>query len=98
MRTPFSSPQARVAAGTLGMRLFLLSLGVLFGATLIGYISIRLMAIHEPLAAPPPPKLPPHGAVTVPVDAPLASPSRPLPVHIGPVVTLAEMRAWGKIV
>jgi len=52
VRTPFSSPQARVAAGTLGMRLFLLSLGVLFGATVIGYISIRLMAIHEPLDLP----------------------------------------------
>ena len=34
------------------MRLFLLSLGVLFGATVIGYISIRLMAIHEPLDLP----------------------------------------------
>ena len=53
MRTPFSSPQARIAAGTLGMRLFLLSLGILFGATVIGYISIRLLAIHEPLDLPP---------------------------------------------
>ncbi len=35
------------------MRLFLLSLGVLFGATVIGYISIRLLAIHEPVDLPP---------------------------------------------
>ncbi len=35
------------------MRLFLLSLGILFGATVIGYISIRLLAIHEPLDLPP---------------------------------------------
>ncbi len=35
------------------MRLFLLSLGILFGATVIGYISIRLLAIHQPLDLPP---------------------------------------------
>ncbi len=35
------------------MRLFLLSLGVLFGAAVIGYVSIRVLAVHAPLDLPP---------------------------------------------
>ncbi len=50
--SPFSSRQARVAAGTLGMRLFLLSLGVLFGASVIGYVAIRVLAIGHALELP----------------------------------------------
>ena len=42
-----------MAAGTLGMRLFLVSLGVLFGTSVIGYVAIRVMAVHEPLDLPP---------------------------------------------
>ncbi len=55
-RSPFSSPKAEVAAGTLGMRLFLLSLAVLFGASIIGYVSIRVLAINDPLDMPPLPR------------------------------------------
>lgn len=35
------------------MRLFLLSLGILFGASVIGYVSIRVLAIRAPLDLPP---------------------------------------------
>lgn len=55
-RSPFSSPKAEVVAGTLGMRLFLTSLAVLFGASLIGYVSIRILAIREPVDMPPLPR------------------------------------------
>ncbi len=54
--TPFADPLARQAAGTVGMRLFLVSLGVLFGASVIGYVSIRLLAIRGPLDVPPLPR------------------------------------------
>ncbi len=54
--TPFADPRARLAAGTVGMRLFLLSLGVLFCASVIGYVSIRLLAIRGPLDVPPLPR------------------------------------------
>ena len=40
----------------MGMRLFLLSLGVLFAASVIGYVSIRLLVIGEPPALPPLPR------------------------------------------
>ena len=38
--TPFSDPRARFRAGRFGMRLFLFSLGMLFGASLLGYVVI----------------------------------------------------------
>ncbi len=38
------------------MRLFLLSLGVLFATAVIGYVSIRVLAVHEPLDLPPLPR------------------------------------------
>ncbi len=41
-RTPFADRRARVAAGTHGLRLFLVSLGMLFAASLIGYLVVRL--------------------------------------------------------
>ncbi len=52
-RSPFSTPSAEIAAGTLGMRLFLASLGVLFGSSIIGYVAIRVLGIDEPLDMPP---------------------------------------------
>ena len=51
--SPFADAQARQVAGTQGMRLFLLSLGVLFGASLIGYVSILIMAWGEKPDLPP---------------------------------------------
>ncbi len=38
------------------MRLFLLSLGVLFGTSVVGYLSIRVLAVHAPLDLPPLPR------------------------------------------
>lgn len=38
------------------MRLFLLSLGILFAATIIGYISVLLLGIREPVSIPPLPR------------------------------------------
>lgn len=38
------------------MRLFLLSLGILFAASVIGYISILILAIRQPVDIPPLPK------------------------------------------
>ena len=52
--SPFSDRQARLAAGTLGMRLFLVSLGVLFVSCLLGYLVIRLAPTNEPAADVPP--------------------------------------------
>ena len=51
-RSPFSTPKAEFAAGTLGMRLFLGSLAVLFGSGIIGYVAIRVLGIDEPLDMP----------------------------------------------
>ena len=51
--SPFADAQARQVAGTQGMRLFLLSLGVLFGASLIGYVSILIMAWDKKPDLPP---------------------------------------------
>ena len=56
--TPFADPRERLDAGTLGMWLFLLSLGILFAASVIGYVWIRLIAIGQTLAIPAlPPEL-----------------------------------------
>ena len=52
--SPFSSQRARLAAGTLGLRLFLLSLGVLFAVSVIGYLVIRLAPGAEPVGQLPP--------------------------------------------
>ncbi len=52
--SPFTDPQARQSAGMLGIRLFLVSLGMLFGACLIGYLAIRFARTDEPLADLPP--------------------------------------------
>lgn len=39
---PFDAPHARHAAGVFGMWLFLITLGVLFVATILGYLVVRL--------------------------------------------------------
>jgi cytochrome c oxidase subunit 3 len=52
--SPFADPQARFAAGTLGMRLFLLSLGMLFAAAVIGYATIRIAGGPESASTLPP--------------------------------------------
>lgn len=54
--SPFATPAARIAAGTMGMRLFLLSLGILFAASLIGYVSIRMTALGKAVDIPPLPR------------------------------------------
>jgi cytochrome c oxidase subunit 3 len=52
-KSPFADEQARFAAGMQGMRLFLLSLAILFGSCLIGFICIRLLAVDVPEDLPP---------------------------------------------
>jgi cytochrome c oxidase subunit 3 len=51
--SPFSDERARFAAGAQGMRLFLLSLAILFGSCLIGFVCIRLLAVDVPEDLPP---------------------------------------------
>ena len=41
-QTPFDNPIARFLAGRFGVGLFLISLGMLFGATLLGFLVIRI--------------------------------------------------------
>ena len=41
-QTPFDNPIARFLAGRFGVWLFLISLGMLFGATLLGFLVIRI--------------------------------------------------------
>ena len=41
-KQPFATPRARFLAGRMGMWLFLLSLGMLFAASVIGYLVVRL--------------------------------------------------------
>ena len=48
----FPDAHSRWAAGTLGMRVFLLSLVVLFGAAVIGYVTLRMTAPATPGALP----------------------------------------------
>jgi cytochrome c oxidase subunit 3 len=57
--TPFDDPAARVDAGRIGMWLFLLVLAVLFVATILGYLVVRIdnAGSFVPEGAPPPPKL-----------------------------------------
>ncbi len=52
--SPFPDAQARFAAGALGMRLFLLSLGMLFAAAVIGYATIRIAGAADAAGALPP--------------------------------------------
>src|SRR5688500_12825937 len=40
--TPFRDQRTRFLAGKLGLRVFLISLGILFGASLVGFLVIRL--------------------------------------------------------
>lgn len=55
--SPIVDPRSRVAAGVLGLRLFLLSLGILFGAVLIGYVVVRLSpALESTIEIPPLPR------------------------------------------
>ena len=45
--SPITDPQTRLAAGRLGMALFLLSLGMVFAATIIAYVVVRLQLVAE---------------------------------------------------
>lgn len=58
---PFDAPPARHAAGVFGMWLFLVTLGVLFVATILGYLVVRLnpdpAEPFMPADAPPLPRL-----------------------------------------
>jgi heme/copper-type cytochrome/quinol oxidase subunit 3 len=56
-RGPFSDRHGRQAAAAQGMRLFLLSLGILFAATLIGYGVVRLELGPAAVEVPPLPGL-----------------------------------------
>jgi len=67
---PFADPTARLAAGRFGMWLFLLTLAVVFVATIIGYLAVRISPINvgtwPPESMPPlPPILPWSTAVLV---------------------------------
>jgi len=42
-KSPFETPRARFLAGRMGMSLFLISLGVLFAASLLGFVAVRLL-------------------------------------------------------
>lgn len=56
--TPFSDPRARFLAGHFGMRLFLLSLAILFAASLVGFLVIRVLTADEwPRDFPPLPRI-----------------------------------------
>ena len=48
--------EQRTATGLHGLRLFLLSLAMLFGASLVGYLVIRFAPTDEPLEIPPLPR------------------------------------------
>ncbi len=52
--SPFADRRARLSAGRFGMRLFLLSLAVLFAACVIGYAVIRWQAQAEEVPDLPP--------------------------------------------
>jgi cytochrome c oxidase subunit III len=55
--SPFRTDSARFFAGRFGMALFLVSLAVLFAASLIGYLVIRLYADNWPDDLPPLPRM-----------------------------------------
>lgn len=52
--SPFDDRRSRQAAGAQGMRLFLVSTGILFGSILIGFVCIRLLAVESPQLPPLP--------------------------------------------
>ena len=54
--TPFDDAEARLAAGVQGMRWFLVSLAVLFGSVLIGYLSLRMLVVSGRPQLPPLPR------------------------------------------
>ncbi len=55
--SPIADPRSRMAAGVLGLRLFLLSLGIFFAAVLIGYAVLRLSpALESTIEIPPLPR------------------------------------------
>ena len=54
---PFADPTARLSAGRFGMWLFLLTLAVVFVATIIGYLAVRISPINA--STWPPPSMPP---------------------------------------
>jgi cytochrome c oxidase subunit 3 len=54
---PFTDPAARLSAGRFGMWLFLLTLAVVFVATIIGYLAVRISPINA--STWPPPSMPP---------------------------------------
>lgn len=60
--SPFDHPEARLAAGTFGMWVFLVVLGVFFAAAMIAFVAVRLDLgssdlWSSPDASPPPPIL-----------------------------------------
>lgn len=58
--SPFTDRQARAIAGRMGLRIFLISLGVLFIATLIAFASVRMFLAERnawPADLPPLPNL-----------------------------------------
>src|SRR6185295_8017562 len=55
--TPFVDPKARLIAGMFGMKLFLVSLGMLFAASLVGYFVIRFQTRLPPEGVPPLPRI-----------------------------------------
>jgi cytochrome c oxidase subunit 3 len=57
--TPFDDPKARYQAGLFGMWLFLVVLGVLFVATILGYLVVRIDNgdAFVPAGAPKPPTM-----------------------------------------
>jgi cytochrome c oxidase subunit 3 len=48
--------EQRLAMGVHGLRLFLLSLAILFGSSLIGYLFVRFLPSEEPMEIPPLPR------------------------------------------
>lgn len=54
---PFTDPAARLSAGRFGMWLFLLTLAVVFVATIIGYLAVRISPINA--STWPPASMPP---------------------------------------
>src|SRR5882672_2523998 len=50
--TPFTDPRSRLLAGKFGMRIFLVSLGMLFAASLLGYLIIRMKTAPWPQDLP----------------------------------------------
>jgi cytochrome c oxidase subunit 3 len=56
-KSPFAGREASYLAGRLGMLLFLVSLGMLFAASVIGYVVVRAERGGTPVDLPPLPRL-----------------------------------------